>query len=74
MTVEGRQFPGAWDEPQLMEQLWRIAGNDPETVVRERIFVMEFMTEEQVKAAAAAGPPSMPGAPEGGSGLIIPGR
>lgn len=74
MTVEGRRFPGAWDEPQLMEQLWRIAGNDPETVVRERIFVMEFMTEEQVKAAAAAGPPSMPGAPEGGSGLIIPGR
>jgi hypothetical protein len=74
MTVEGRRFPGAWDEPQLMEQLWRTAGNDPETVIRERIFVTEFVTEQEVKAAAAAGPPSMPAPPEGGSGLIVPGR
>lgn len=74
MTVEGRRFPGAWDEPQLMEQLWRIAVNEPEPVVRDRIFVTEFVTEEQVKAAAAAGPPSTPAQPEGGSGLIVPGR
>ncbi len=74
MTVEGRRFPGAWDEPQLMEQLWNVAGNDPETVVRERIFVTEFMTEEQVRASTADGPPSIPAAPEGGSGLIVPGR
>lgn len=74
MTVEGRRFPGTWDEPPLMEQLWRIAVNEPEPVVRDRTFVTEFVTEEQVKASAAAGPPRMPAPPEGGSGLIVPGR
>lgn len=74
MTIEGRRFPGAWDEPQLIEQLWHVAGNDPETVVRDRIFVTEFMTEEQVKAGAASGQPSAAPMPEGGSGLIVPGR
>lgn len=74
MTVEGRRFPGAWDEPSLMEQLWRIAVNEPEPVVRERIFVTEFVTEEQVRAAETAGSPSTPAVPEGGSGLIVPGR
>lgn len=74
MTVEGRRFPGSWDEIPLVEQLWRIAVNDPDLVVRDRIFVTEFVTEEQVRAAEATGAPSMPAAPEGGSGLIIPGR
>ncbi len=74
MTIEGRRFSGAWDEPQLIEQLWRIANNDPETVVRERVLSTEFVTEEQVRAASASGTPSMPAAPEGGSGLIVPGR
>ncbi len=74
MTVEGRRFSGAWDEPPLMEQLWRIAVNEAEPVVRDRIFVTEFVTEEQVKAAAVAGPPLMTAQPEGGSGLIIPGQ
>ncbi|RJQ07506.1 MAG: hypothetical protein C4558_09485 [Dehalococcoidia bacterium] len=74
MTIEGRRFPGAWDEPLLMQQLWRIAVNEPELVVRERIFVTEFVTEEQVKAAEAAGPSSMPAAHEGSGGLIVPGR
>ena len=75
MTIEGRRFSGAWDEPQLIEQLWRIASNEEQTVTRERLFVTEFVTEEQVKAASAAGVPSMPPpAASGGSGLIVPGR
>lgn len=74
MTVEGRRFAGAWDEPQLIEQLWRIAANDPETVVRERILATEFVTEEEVRAASASGMPSMPAPPDSGSGLIVPGR
>lgn len=73
MTVEGRRFSGVWDEPQLMEQLRRIASNDPEIVVREQVLTTEFVTEEQVRAAAA-GTPSMPAPREGGSGLIVPGR
>lgn len=74
MTIEGRRFPGAWDETALMEQLWRIATNEPEPVVRERVFVTEFVTEEEVRAANAAGAPSIPAASDGGSGLIVPGR
>ncbi|TAK73224.1 MAG: hypothetical protein EPO16_13015 [Dehalococcoidia bacterium] len=54
MTVEGRRFPGTWEEQHLIEQLRRIAANDPEPVVRERVFVTEFVTEEQARAAADA--------------------
>lgn len=75
LSVEGRRFSGAWDEPALIEQLWRIASNDEQTVTRERIFVTEFVTEEQVRAQAEGGAASMPAPAEGGgSGLIVPGR
>lgn len=59
MTIEGRRFSGTWDEAPLAEQLRRIASNEPDPVVRERIFVTEFVTEEQARAADA-GLPSTP--------------
>lgn len=75
LSVEGRRFSGAWDEPALIEQLWRIASNDEQTVARERVFVTEFVTEEQVRAQAEGGTvPTPPSTEGGGSGLIIPGR
>ncbi len=75
LSVEGRRFAGAWDEPALIEQLWRIASNDEQAVARDRIFVTEFVTEEQVRAQAEGGTaPETPASEGGGSGLIIPGR
>lgn len=75
LSVEGRRFAGAWDEPALIEQLWRIASNDEQAVPRDRIFVTEFVTEEQVRAQAEGGAtPETPATEGGGSGLIIPGR
>jgi len=71
MTVEGRRFPGTWEEPQLLEQVRRIAANEPEPVARERTFVSEFMTEEQARAQAAA-----EASPDvtAGDALVVPGR
>lgn len=54
MTIEGRRFSGTWEEAPLVEQLRRIAANDPQPVVREQVFVTEFITEEQARAAAGS--------------------
>ncbi len=77
LIVNGRRFPGAWDEPDLLEQLKRIVEGNDEPVVRERILVSPYMDVEQAQEyvaremqgeAAPGQPPTTPG------GLIIPGR
>ena len=74
LLVNGRRFSGAWDENDLIEQLKRIAADDSEPVIRERILVSPFMDVDQAQefaareAQGAAQPPTTPG------GLIIPGR
>lgn len=77
LIVNGRRFAGAWDEPDLLEQLKRIVEGNDEPVVRERILVSPYMDVEQAQQyvaremqgeAAPGQPPTTPG------GLIIPGR
>ena len=77
LIANGRRFPGAWDEADLLEQLRRVAAGNEDPVVRERILVSPYMDIEQARELAAreaqsAGgggqPPTTPG------GLIIPGR
>ncbi len=75
LLVNGRRFTGAWDENDLIEQLKRVAADDSEPVIRERILVSPFMDVDQAQEFAAREaqglarqPPTTPG------GLIIPGR
>ena len=77
LVVNGRRFTGAWDEPDLLEQLKRVVEGNDEPVVRERILVSPYMDIEQAQAyvaremqgeATSGQPPTTPG------GLIIPGR
>ena len=73
LTIGGRRYPGAWDEPDLAEQLRRIAAGDDEPVVRERVLTSPYLTVEQAQrmgaqAEGAGGAP--PAAPPGG--LVLP--
>ena len=82
MTINGRRFSGAWDEAPLMEQIQRVLGGNDEPVVRERVLVTPYLSEEQAIHLAQqqqaqqppAGDAQGPAAPGGGSGLIVPGR
>ena len=82
MTINGRRFSGAWDEAPLMEQIQRVLGGNDEPVVRERVLVTPYLSEEQAIHLAQqqqaqqppAGDAQGPAATGGGSGLIVPGR
>ena len=77
LTIDGRRFPGAWEETQLIEQIRRIAAGNSEPVIRDQVLTAPFMTVEQAQALAASegqpgagpagGPPTTPG------GLVLPG-
>ena len=77
LTIEGRRFTGAWEEPALIEQIGRVATGNDEPVIRDHVYAMPFLTEddarrlaaEQAGAPAAAAPP-----PQSPGGLYIPGR
>jgi hypothetical protein len=47
ITINGRRFSGVWDEAPLMEQIQRVLAGDDEPVVRERVLVTPYMSEEQ---------------------------
>ena len=81
VTLNGRRYPGAWDEEDLLEQLRRIATGDAEPVIREQVLSSPYLSVEQAEQLAAreaqglqpqpgqpGGPPTTPG------GLVIPGR
>jgi hypothetical protein len=81
VIINGRRFAGAFDEPELVEQIRRVASGDDEPVIRPRVLSMPYMSTEQARqfadelAAASEGaqleasvpPPEEPG------GLYIPG-
>ena len=79
LSVDGRRFTGAWDEDDLLEQLRRIASDDPEPVIREQLLTSPFMTVDQAQQLAAReaqGPPAqgLGQPPTTPGGLVIPGR
>lgn len=86
LTINGRRFSGAWDEAPLVEQIQRVLAGNDEPVVRERVLVAPYVSEERAMHMAqeqmaqqqaqggAPGSGGGPGAPGGGSGLIVPGR
>ena len=83
MTINGRRFSGVWDEVPLMEQILRVQAGSDDPVVRDRMLVAPYMSEEQAlhmarEQQAQQQPPAGGalggGAPGGGSGLIVPGR
>jgi hypothetical protein len=88
LTINGRRFSGIWDEAPLIEQMQRVLAGDDELVVRDRVLVAPYLSEEQTlhmareqMAQQQAGTPgiapplrSPPAAGAGGSGLIVPGR
>ena len=83
ITINGRRFSGAWDEAPLVEQIQRVLAGDDEPVVRERVLVAPYLSEEQAmhmarQQMAQQQPPSGgvqgPEGTGGASGLIVPGR
>ena len=72
VLVNGRRFVGAWEPDELLEQIRRVAAGDAAPVIRDRVPVTPFLTEEEARrmAEGQAGPqpPSAPG------GLLLPGR
>ena len=81
VTLNGRRYPGAWDEGDLLEQLHRIATGDAEPVIREQVLSSPYLSVEQAEQLAAReaqGLPPQPGQPGGPpttpGGLVIPGR
>jgi hypothetical protein len=80
ITINGRRFTGAWEEPELVEQIGRVIEGNEEPVVRERVLATPYvsMAEAQRLAAEQAaqtgqqpGPPPSETTP---SGLYVPGR
>lgn len=49
LTINGRRFIGAWEEPALVDQLLRVVEGNDEPVIRDRIFAAPFYTEDQVR-------------------------
>lgn len=81
--IDGQRFEGMWSEPELVEQISRVAQEDTEPVMRERIVAMPYISEEQAAQLAQrmeaeqGGAGSGVGGPApqtGASGLFVPGR
>ena len=70
LLLNGRRYVGAWDEGDLVEQLRRVAAGDDSPVIRERVPVTPFLTEDEARKAAAAQAGAQPPAP---GGLVLPG-
>ncbi|MBM3141234.1 MAG: hypothetical protein FJZ92_13780, partial [Chloroflexi bacterium] len=52
LTINGRRFTGAWDEAELLEQLRRVLAGDAQLVVRNRVLVTRYVTEEEAHELA----------------------
>jgi hypothetical protein len=52
MTINGRRFSGAWDETPLVEQIQRVVAGNDEPVVRERVLVAPYLSEERAMQMA----------------------
>lgn len=86
VTINGRRFSGAWDEESLLLQIRYVIEGSSEISVRERVLAVPFLTEEQAieqaqadlerEQAGAGGlvPGTSAPRPDGGGGLIVPGR
>ncbi|MSQ42507.1 MAG: hypothetical protein EXR65_05675 [Dehalococcoidia bacterium] len=75
LTIEGRRFAGAWEEPALIEQIGRIVAGNEAPVIRDHVYTMPFFTEEEAQRLAAeqaTATGATPAAPH--SGLYVPGR
>ena len=76
LTIGGRRYSGAWDEPDLAEQLRRLAAGEDEPVVREHVLTSPYLTVEQARrmgAQAAEGAGGAPPAATTPGGLVLPG-
>jgi hypothetical protein len=75
ITINGRRFSGAWDEIPFVEQILRVLAGRDDPVVRERVMVAPYMSEEQAIHMAqqpASGDAMGLAGTGGGSGLIVP--
>ncbi len=88
--IDGMRFEGMWSESEFVEQVSRVAQNDTEPVIRERIAAMPYISEEQAGQLAqqmeteqrggATGTGLTPNSGRtadtqtGSSGLFVPGR
>ena len=78
LSIDGRRFPGAWEEQELIEQIRRVVLGNSEPVIRQQVLTAPFMTVEEAQELAAregqppqgpsGAPPTTPG------GLVLPGR
>ena len=77
LSIDGRRFPGAWEEAELIEQIRRVVAGDSEPVIRQQVLTAPFLTVEQAQELAAReGQPGqgLPGgAPTTPGGLVLPG-
>jgi len=90
LTINGRRFTGAWDEVPMIKQILRVLAGSDDPVVRERVLVAPYMSEEQAlhmtqqqmaqqQDQGGSGRPMVPPGSGplgsgGGSGLIVPRR
>ena len=72
LTIEGRRLVGAWEEPALIEQLQRVVAGNTEPVIRDHVYSMPYVTEEESRRMGAQQAGGASPAPAGG--LYIPGR
>ena len=84
IAINGKRFVGNYDEAQLCEQIVRVVEGNEEPVVRDRVFAVPYISEDDARRiseeqAAKAQQAGQPGGPprSGGptsSGLYVPGR
>ena len=77
LTIDGRRYPGAWEETELIEQIRRVVAGDSEPVIRQQVLTAPFLTVEQAQELAAReeqpGQGLPGGAPPTPGGLVLPG-
>ena len=82
--IDGQRFEGMWSESELVEQISRVAQQDGEPAIRERIVAVPYVSEAQAgqmaqqmaaeQGGGAPAPGAGAGAPQTSSGLFVPGR
>jgi hypothetical protein len=76
LVINGKRFPGYWDELALSQQIQNVAAGSDEKVIRERVLTAEYVSEAEARRLAeaeAAAATAMEGGQTTASGLIIPG-
>ena len=71
LFANGRRYVGGWEEGDLVEQLRRAAAGEGSPVIRDRVPVTPFLTEDEARQAAESGSGAQPSSP---GGLVLPGQ